>query len=181
MNITALVGSLRKESYNKKLAETIQNRYKQHFNLQIADIGILPHYSEDNENNPPDTVNNLKQQISNSDAVLIVTPEFCWTIPGVLKNALDWLSRGDRVMINKPTMIAGVSGGMMGTIRAQLHLRQILASPGLQAKVLPPAGNEILVGNASQKFNEQGQLTDEATLQFLDDVISRFVAHIQAK
>lgn len=180
MKIIAIVGSLRQESYNKKLAETIRDRYKQQFSLEIADISVLPYYNEDEENNPTDTVNNLKQQISNADAVLIVTPEFCWTIPGVLKNTLDWLSRGDRVMVRKPTMIAGVSGGTMGTIRAQLHLRQILASPGLQANVLPPARNEILIGPAAEKFNDDGQLVDEPTLEFIDGVISRFIAHVQA-
>lgn len=179
MNIIAIVGSLRKDSYNKKLADVIRERFKEQFSLQIADISTLPYYNEDNENSPPDTVNDLKQQINASDAVLIITPEFCWTIPGVLKNTLDWLSRGDRVMVRKPTMLAGVSSGMMGTIRAQLHLRQILASPGLQAKVLPPAGNELLIGNASQKFDDNGQLTDESTLQFIDDVINRFIAHVQ--
>ncbi|OXB86659.1 NADPH-dependent FMN reductase [Geobacillus thermocatenulatus] len=175
MNIVALVGSLRKDSYNRKLAEWMRERYKDKFQLDIADIGALPHYNQDDELNPPEVVAAFKRQVANADGVLIVTPEYNWSVPGVLKNALDWLSRVDKVLVNKPVMIAGVSTGMMGTIRAQLHLRQILQSPGLAAKVLPPAGNEVLVNVASQKFDEAGNLVDAATVEFLDQVIGRFI------
>lgn len=125
MNIVALVGSVRKESYNMKLVKLIQERYKDKFQFDIADIGRLPHYNQDDELNPPEVVAAFKRQIAAADGVLIVTPEYNWSVPGVLKNALDWLSRVDKVLTNKPVMTAGVSGGMMGTIRAQLHLRQI--------------------------------------------------------
>nr|WP_268870269.1 MULTISPECIES: NADPH-dependent FMN reductase [Geobacillus] len=138
----------------------------------------LPHYNQDDELNPPEAVVSFKRQIAAADGVLIITPEYNWSVPGVLKNALDWLSRVDKVLINKPVMTAGVSGGMMGTIRAQLHLRQILQSPGLSANVLPPAGNEVLINFASQKFDESGQLIDTATIDLLDQVIEQFVQWI---
>lgn len=84
------------------------------------------------------------------------------------------------MLIGKPVMVAGVSTGLLGTIRAQLHLRDILASAGIQAKLLPPgAGNEILINQAANKF-AGGRLTDETTLQFLDQVIDRFVAFVRA-
>ncbi|OAO79762.1 NADPH:quinone oxidoreductase [Geobacillus stearothermophilus] len=178
MNIVALVGSLRKDSYNRKLAEFMRERYKDKFQLDIADIGALPHYNQDDELDPPEVVAAFKRQVADVDGVLIVTPEYNWSVPGVLKNALDWLSRVDKVLVNKPVMIVGVSTGMMGTIRAQLHLRQILQSPGLAAKVLPPAGNEVLINFVNQKFDESGQLTDAATIQLLDQVIERFVQWI---
>lgn len=177
MKIAAIVGSIRKESVNKQLALTIQERYGDRFELSILDIASLPHYNQDNELNPPEVVVDFKKNITDADAVFIFTPEFNWSFPGVLKNALDWLSRVDYVLRDKPVHIAGASGGPMGTIRAQLQLRQVLAQMG--ANVLRPAGNEILIGFAGQKFTE-GRLTDEATLTFMDSVIERFITHIQS-
>jgi chromate reductase len=174
MKIIALVGSLRKESYNLQLASTIQERYKAKFELEIVDLRAIPYFDQDIENNPPSAVNQFKKTIADADAVLIITPEYNWSVPGVLKNAIDWLSRVDKVLIGKPVMIAGVSPGLMGTIRAQLHLREILASPGIQARVLPPGANEIVINLAGNKF-ASGRLEDESTLQLLDAVIGRFI------
>lgn len=175
MKIIAIVGSLRKDSFNLKLAKFMQQRCKENIQLEIADIGALPHFNQDDEHNPTDAVVIFKKQIADADGILIVTPEFNWSIPGVLKNALDWLSRVDKVIINKPVMIAGVATGLMGTIRAQLQLRQMLQSPGLAARVLPPAGNEVLINFAERKFDESGQLIDEPTVQFVDQVWERFI------
>lgn len=174
MKIVALVGSLRKDSFNKQLVETIGKRYSHLFEVEIADIGILPHYNEDDEHNPSDEVKQFKKQIADADAVMISTPEFNWSIPGVLQNALDWTSRVERPLVGKPVLPMGVSQGVLGTVRAQLHLRQVLMSMGVNAKIMPPAGNEIFIGAARQKFTD-GVLTDETTLQFLDQVIDRFI------
>lgn len=174
MDILIIVGSLRKDSYNMQLAKTMQERYRGKMNIDIADIRSLPHYEQDEENNPPETVKKFKQSIANADGVMIITPEYNWSIPGVLKNAIDWASRVDKVFIDKPVMAAGVSIGMAGTLRAQLHLRDILS--GLQARLLPPSGNEILINFATQKFDDQsGRLVDEPTLGFLDVVVDKFV------
>lgn len=178
MKFVALVGSLRKASFNMQLAKTIQERFKDKFELQIPDLRSLPHFDQDEELNPPEVVRQFKQMIKEADGILIIMPEYNWSVPGVLKNAIDWLSRGDKVMIGKPVMTAGVSPGMMGTIRAQLHIRQILASPGVQARLLPPAGNEIVINLAEQKFKD-GRLVDEATLKFVDEVVLRFIDFVQ--
>lgn len=175
MKIAVLIGSLRKNSFNLGLIKTMQERYAGRFQLEILNIEKLPYYNEDEENNPPMEVVEFKNKIAEVDGVLISTPEYNWSIPGILKNSLDWLSRGERVMINKPVMIIGVSTGMLGTIRAQTHLRQILASPGLNCRVLAPAGNEVLIGFANQKFNHSGKLIDEQTLTFLDEVAEKFI------
>lgn len=179
MKIVALVGSIREESLNLALVKTLQERYSEKLEITIANIAKLPFYNQDEELNPSEEVKQFKQEIANSDGVLIVTPEYNWTIPGVLKNALDWLSRVDKVLIGKPVMIAGVTPGMVGTLRAQLHLRQVLSSPGLQARVLPPAGNEILINQAIPKFQD-GRLKDEATLNFVDEVVERFIDWVKA-
>ena len=176
MKIVAIVGSIRKESLNKQLAVTMKDRYAERFELEILDIATLPFYNQDDELDPPQVVVDFKKKVSDADGVLIYTPEFNWSFPGVLKNALDWLSRVDFVLRNKPVHIVGASGGPLGTIRAQLQLRQVLAQ--MRANVLHPVGNEILVGSAGQKFTD-GRLTDEATLTFIDGVMERFVSHVQ--
>jgi chromate reductase, NAD(P)H dehydrogenase (quinone) len=175
MKIVTLVGSLRKESYNMNLAKTMQDRYKGKMDIEIAEIRSLPFFDQDEENNPPQVVKEFKEAIARADGVLIITPEYNWSIPGVLKNALDWTSRVDKVLIGKPVMALGVTPGMLGTVRAQMHLREILAAPGIQAKILPPGGNEVLIGLANQKFDTQGQLVDEGTLTFLDSKVETFM------
>lgn len=177
LKLVAIVGSLRKDSYNRHLAATIQERNLDKFDLEILDLRVLPFYNQDEENNPPQSVVDFKRKVNEADGVIIITPEYNWSIPGVLKNALDWLSRVDKVLIGKPVMTAGAATGLMGTIRAQLHIRQILTA--MQVKLFPPAGNEILINQASIKFDpESGRLTDEATVQFVDEVIDRFVQFV---
>ncbi|WP_174616012.1 NADPH-dependent FMN reductase [Virgibacillus ihumii] len=173
MNITAIAGSIRKDSYNMQLAKTMKERYKGKLNIEIADIGSLPFFAQDEEHNPPQIVQDFKESIKHADGVLIVTPEYNWSVPGVLKNALDWTSRVDKVLIGKPVMVVGVTPGSAGTLRAQLHLRQILSAPGIQAELLAPGGNEVLINFAGQKFAD-GQLTDEDTLAFLDKRVDAF-------
>lgn len=181
MNIVMIVGSLRKQSFNLQLARIIEARHKEKFNMHYADIRALPHYDQDEENDPPQSVKDFKAAIAQADGVIIATPEFNWSIPGVLKNALDWASRVDKVFADKPVMILGASPGMLGTVRAQMHLREMLGSPGLQAKLQPPGGNEVLVNLVHQKFDEvTGQFQDEATLQFIDSKIDQFLEFIKA-
>jgi chromate reductase, NAD(P)H dehydrogenase (quinone) len=180
MNIVTLVGSIRKESFNMKVAATLEERYQDKFNMKRVDIRNLPFYDQDEENNPPQAVVEFKQAIANADGVIIVTPEYNWSVPGVLKNALDWASRVDKVFIGKPVMAIGATPGMLGTVRAQMHLREILSSPGLQAKVLPPGGNEVLINFVNQKIDEQtGRLADEGTLSFLDSKVEAFIDFVK--
>lgn len=180
LKITVLIGSLRQGSYNLQLAQTMKERYINKIDLEIADIRSLPFFDQDIELNPPQVVQELLGKVATADGVFIITPEYNWSVPGVLKNAIDWLSRLDKVLIGKPVLTAGVSPGMMGTIRAQLHLREILASPGIQAKLLPPAGNEIYISSAGLKFDETtSRLVDESTLRFIDRVMEKFIEFAQ--
>lgn len=173
LKVAALVGSIRKDSYNMKLAKFMKDRYKDHLDIQLVPIRDLAHYDQDIEHEAPASVQNFKALVSGVDAFLIVTPEFNHSIPGVLKNALDWLSRGDKEMNGKPTFIAGATMGALGTVRAQMHLRQILNAPGMGTKVMP--GNEILVGHVQHKVNEHGQITDQSTIDFIDSVVDQFI------
>ncbi|GEL78511.1 NADPH-dependent FMN reductase [Tenuibacillus multivorans] len=178
MNIVMIVGSLRKESFNKQLANTMEERFKEKINLKIADIGSLPLFNQDEEHDPPQVVKDFKAEIAQADGIVMVTPEYNWSVPGVLKNALDWASRVDKVFIGKPVMVLGVTPGVAGTLRAQTHLRQILSAPGIQSKVLAPGSNEILISFANEKFDE-GQLIDEDTLNFLDRKVEAFIDFVK--
>ncbi|MFC5463474.1 NADPH-dependent FMN reductase [Lederbergia graminis] len=181
MKIVAIVGSIRKDSYNMQIAKTMVERYKEKLNIEIADIRSLPYFDQDEELNPPQSVKEFKDSIANADGVIIITPEYNWSVPGVLKNALDWTSRVERVFLNKPVMTLGATPGQMGTIRAQLHLREILVAPGIQARVLPPGGNEVLINMVNQKVDEaKGEIVDETTLNFLDSKINTFIDFIKS-
>lgn len=180
MQVLAMVGSLRADSLNAMVLETMKERYAAQWSVSVADIGSLPFFNQDLEHSPPPIVKAFKSSVAEADAVIMATPEYNWSIPGVLKNALDWLSRGDRVMAGKPVLLVGASTGMIGTLRAQTHLRQILSSPGLSARVLPPGGNEVLISFADRKCKD-GRLVDEETLAFLDQVVHRFNSWAQTK
>lgn len=177
MNVVAIVGSLRKASYNMMLAEFIQKRYAEKVTVEILPLHDIPMYNQDEENNPPQSVIDFKAKVKAADAVLWVTPEYNASIPGVLGNVIDWLSRVDKVMIGKPSIVMGASMGNLGTVKAQMHLRDILFAQGLGSPVLQ--GNEVYIGAAHTKFDEAGNLTDEATVKFLDQVVDNFVAWVK--
>ncbi|SFE99513.1 NADPH-dependent FMN reductase [Alteribacillus iranensis] len=172
MNIVAIVGSVREDSYNKKLAKFVQERYADRLDIEILDPSTLPLYNQDKEEEAPESVVTFKEKVKAADAVLWVTPEYNGSIPGVLGNAIDWLSRVDQVMIGKPSLIMGASMGNLGTVKAQAHLRDILFAPGLQSPVL--MGNEVYVGAVHTKMDEAGTITDDATVGFLDTVVTNF-------
>src|SRR5690606_8016707 len=121
MKLVAIVGSIREDSFNLKLAKHIQTRYAEKFELEILDLKPIPMYNQDIELDAPQEVLDFKAKVKAADAVLWITPEYNSTIPGVLGNAIDWMSRVDKVMTGKPSMIMGASMGAMGTVKAQMH------------------------------------------------------------
>lgn len=168
---TFLVGSLRKDSYNMKVAEHIQSRYAESLDIEILDIDV-PHYSEDLDVDGlrPDSVEILNKKIQESDAVFMITPEYNHALSGVLKNAIDWVSRTPG-LVGKPGLIASASMGATAGARAYNSLLQILDT--MPMYLLP--GFDIMIGAVHEKFNQEGQLTDEGTLKFLDLVIENFI------
>lgn len=177
MKIVAIAGSISKNSYNKKLVSFIKRRYKDKVDIEIIDIGDIPMYNEDREMDPPKVIKDIRKKILASDGILISTPEYNHSIPGVLKNTLDWLSRVERVMLNKPGMIVGASMGVFGTVKAQIHLRQILNSGGISVLTLP--GNEVFIGSIQDKMDEKGNITDELTIKFLDNTMDEFIKWVE--
>lgn len=173
MKVVAIVGSISEKSHNKKLAYFLKERYKDKLDIDVMTFEDLPMYNEDIELNPPEIVEELRKRIRDSEGIIFVTPEYNHSIPGVLKNALDWFSRVERVLAGKPSMIVGGSMGFLGTVKAQIHLRQILNSPGIGTINLP--GNEVFINGIHQKMDDNGNLTDEPTLGFLDEVVDNFI------
>lgn len=172
MKIIAILGSISKKSNNKRLAKFIKERYEDTLDIEILTIENIPMYNEDIELDPSEIITNYREKIKSSDGLIFITPEYNHSIPGVLKNVLDWSSRVERVMLNKPAMILGGSTGIMGTIRAQTHLRQILNSPGVGAITLPL--NEVFISNIEDKLVD-GNFSDDSTIEFLDRTVDNFM------
>jgi len=171
-----LAGSLRRGSYNRALLRAAVALAPAGLEVVVFDrLADVPLYNADVEaTGDPEPVVALKAAIREADALLIVTPEYNYGVPGVLKNAVDWASRPpDRsVLAHKPTAIMGASPGRTGTARAQLALRQSFVFT--QTPVLP--GPEMLVAEAHRKFGDDGSLTDERTRQSVTELLQRFLA-----
>ena len=174
LRIAGLCGSLRAQSYNMMALKTAGTLMPEGMRLDIASIGDLPLYDADVQARGfPDAVTRLAAAIRAADAVLIASPEYNFSVPGVLKNAIDWVSRVDAQPFNdKPVAILGASAGPAGTARMQYELRKVLLS--MNAHVL--AKPEIYIGVAATKFSATGELTDETTRKFVGDQMKAFKA-----
>lgn len=161
IRVVGFAGSLRKQSYNRALLRAALELLPEGMELEIIELDGLPLFSEDRELTPPAAVQVFCQAIRQADALLIATPEYNYSVSGVLKNAVDWASRppGQGAMQGKPTAIMGCSIGRFGTVRAQLTLRQTLLYLNMPAVRQP----EVTVTNAAERFDHQGQLSDERT------------------
>lgn len=170
--IGVLVGSLRQDSSNLKLAKALQRLAAGRFAFAYADIGALPHYNDDLWADPPQGVIALKALIEASDGVLFVTPEYNRAIPGVLKNAIDWGSRpwGKSSWVGKPASIVGSSLGVIGTAAAQSQLRSVL--PVLQMALMGQP--EVYLQYRDGLFDEDLAVTDDETRTFLESYLARF-------
>jgi chromate reductase, NAD(P)H dehydrogenase (quinone) len=172
MDILAIVGSLRRESFNRAVLRTVEELAPDGMKVSEHPIGDIPLYNHDVEQEgDPEPVAAFKAAISGADALLIITPEYQHGIPGVLKNALDWASRppGRSPLNGKPVAVMGASPGMTGTARAQTQVRQTLVYNG--CPLLPPP--EVLVSRAHERI-EDGVVTDETTREFIEDSLERF-------
>ena len=161
IHVLGFAGSLRRTAYNRALLQATGELLPEGMTLEIFDLAPIPLYNGDVEaQGDPEPVRDFKQRIIAADALLIVTPEFNYSISGVLKNALDWASRPARAMptAGKPAAIMG-AGGRFGTVRAQVHLRYI----ALEMQMLLLGKPEIMIQRAREKFDAEGRLTDEAT------------------
>lgn len=174
LKILGIPGSLRKGSYNLGALKAAQQLVTEDAEIEIFDLHGISPFSEDDEKNPPARVVEFKKKIREADAILFATPEYNYSIPGVLKNAIDFASRpyGDSAWSGKPVAIMGASVGQTGTARAQYHLRQTFVF----LNMFPVNQPEVLMGLASQKFDAEGNLTDEKTKQLISQLLQSLVA-----
>ena len=171
--ILGIAGSLRRDSYNRATLRAATELCPDGASIETFEIDGLPGFNQDEEQNPPAKVAELKRRIREVDAILFVTPEYNYSVPGVLKNAIDWASRpyGDSAWNGKPAAIMGASVGAIGTARAQYHLRQMMVF----LNMFPVNQPEVMIGNASERFDAQGNLTDDPTKEFIRQLLHNLV------
>lgn len=174
IKILGIAGSLRKASYNRALINTAQQLAPPGTTVEAFDILGIPPFSEDDEKNVPARVTEFKKAIRAADAILFATPEYNYSMPGVLKNAIDWASRpyGDSAWMGKTAAIIGASVGRMGSARAQYHLRQVCVYLDVNVINQP----EVMVANAPEMFDEQGNLTHESSRKSIRALLEALVA-----
>jgi chromate reductase, NAD(P)H dehydrogenase (quinone) len=179
VNIIAISGSLRTHSSNTGLLRAFKAACPAHVAFDVVTLHGIPLYNGDDEaaHGKPESVTQLDARIRAADGVIIATPEYNFSIPGVLKNATDWLSRGGSPFKWKRVGVVGAADGPLGTGRAQYHLRQNLQA--LEAIVMPKP--EMFVGNASAKFNAEAALTDADTQHRVAAWLSSFMEWVEKR
>lgn len=173
ISILGFAGSIRKASYNKALLRTALELVPSDAVLEIFDLEGIPPFNQDLETQPPEKVKEFKAKIRASDAILIATPEYNYSVPGALKNAIDHASRpyGDNAFDGKPVAIMGASVGMLGTARAQYHLRQSLVFLNMYPLNQP----EVMVPLAQEKIDSTGRVTDPKTREKIKELLEALI------
>jgi chromate reductase, NAD(P)H dehydrogenase (quinone) len=173
IQILGIAGSLRRQSYNRSALRAAQQLVPEGATLEIFELDGIPGFNQDEEQNPPDKVVALKTRVRAAHAILFVTPEYNYSVPGVLKNAIDWASRpsGESAWEGKPAAIMGASIGNIATARAQYHLRQTMVF----LNMFPLNRPEVMIGNAADRFDENGNLTDETTKDYIRKLLQNLV------
>lgn len=176
--IAVLVGSLRRESFNLKLAKAMQKIAPPNLRLEIVEIRDLPLYNEDSEPNAPEAWTKFRDAVRPKNAVLFVTPEYNRSVPGVLKNAIDVGSRpyGKSVFSKKPAAIASLTGGALGAFGANHHLRQSLVFLDMPALQQP----ELYLGGAAKMFDAEGNFVQDSTKELVLKFLTAFASWIEA-
>jgi chromate reductase len=173
IHILGFAGSLRKQSYNRSLLSAATEMVPDDATLEVFDLEGIPPFNQDLELQPPDKVKEFKAKIRAADGILIVTPEYNYSIPGVLKNAIDWASRpyGDNAFDGKPVAVMGASVGMLGTARAQYDLRRSFVFLNMYPMNQP----EVMVPFAQDKVDGYGRMTDEKTRKKIRELLQSLV------
>ena len=177
--VAALCGSFRSGSYNQMLLDSAVTRSPEGLEIVPVDVRAFPFFSQDEEHTPPKAVLEAKTAIQSCDCVLLVSPEYCYGVPGYLKNAVDWLSRpfGDPTLVGRPCALMGASTGYMGTIRGQLHWRQSWYF--FRAPVFSEA--ELAIAFSADAFDAEGVLVNERYVASLDHYLVTLNAWLQRR
>jgi chromate reductase len=177
VHILGFAGSLRKQSYNKAILAVAVGMVPDDASLEVFDLEGIPPFNQDLELRPPDKVKEFKTKIRAADAILIATPEYNYSIPGVLKNAIDWASRpyGDNAFDGKPVAVMGASIGTLGTARAQYDLRRSFVF----LNMLPLNQPEVMVPLVQDKVDSNGRIIDEKTRNKIRELLQSLVGWTQ--
>ncbi|MDM3354958.1 NADPH-dependent FMN reductase [Citrobacter sp. Cb004] len=173
MNYLAIVGTNSKMSSNRMLLQFMKEHFQEEARIELCEIKDLPAFYEAEDDQIPQEVEALSVKIRQADGVIIATPEYDHTITAALKSALEWISYTSQALTDKPVLIVGASHGALGSSRAQAHLRQILDSPELSARLMP--ASEFLLGKSQSAFDARGTLINEAKLAELNEIFREFV------
>lgn len=173
IKMLGIVGSLRKDSYNAFALKAAQELMPDGAVLELIELHGIPVFNQDDEMAPPPPVLEFKRRILAADAILFATPEYNYSLPGGLKNAIDWASRpyGESAWLGKPAAVMGASVGSLGTARAQYHLRQTLVTLDMPVVNQP----EVMISNAAQRFDQDGRLIDEPTRKIIQKLLRALV------
>ena len=174
LRILGISGSLRNGSYNTGALRAAVELCPEEAEIEICGIGNLPLFDQDHDKDPPAAVREFKEKISGADAILFATPEYNYSVPGVLKNAIDWASRpyGQSAWDGKPAAIMGASVGGIATARAQYDLRKMMVF----LNMFPINKPEVMIGNCASKFDENGNLVDDATRFIIKEMLENLIA-----
>ena len=177
LRILGIAGSLRKASYNRGALRAAQQLCPEGAKIEAFELDGIPPFNQDEERSPPQKVVELKTRIRAADGILLVSPEYNYGVPGVLKNAIDWASRpyGDNAWNGKPVAIMSAAMSMGGGVRAQYQLRQSFVFLNMDAVVQP----EVAIGNATERFDEQGNLKDETSRKLISQLLQNLIQKVR--
>jgi NAD(P)H-dependent FMN reductase len=177
MKLVGIAGTTEEVSYNKMLLQYIANQFSDLVDVEILSIDDIPMFDQDNDQTNSGAIQYLNRKIKAADGVIIATPEHNHTTTPALKSVIEWLSYKIHPLTDKPVLLVGASYYDQGSSRAQLNLRQILESPGVNAVVMP--GNEFLLANVKTAFDENGNLKDAGTVKFLGSTLQKFHSFVK--
>lgn len=173
VKFVGIVGTNAEFSYNRLLVQFMAEHFSDCDEIEVLDIQNLPLFDQSDDQTDSESVQFFNNKVKEADGIIIATPEHNHSIPSALKSLIEWLSYKVHPFDGKPVMIVGASYDVQGSSRAQLHLRQVLDSPGVNAIVMP--GNEFLLGRAHESFDENNNLKDLKTIGFLESCFKNFV------
>lgn len=173
LHFTGISGSLRKDSFNTKLLNNVVQLLPEEVTMEIISIADIPIYNGDMDlpiaKGRPEPVNKFRETLAKADGIILVSPEYNYSIPGVLKNAIDWASRGeDSPLLRKPVALMGATPGMWGTSRMQLAFLAVFQFLDMKPVLKP----EVMIASAATKFDAEGKLTDEKAIDLITKKLS---------
>lgn len=175
--LALLIGTNASKSYNRMLANFMKDNFAQKANIDVIEINKVPLFNEDLVKPEPAEVTDVAERVERADGVIIATPEYDHAIPAALKSVLEWLSCDRHSLKDKKVMIVGASLGMQGTVRAQVNLRQVLDSPGVEAFVMP--GHEFMMAKAPTQFDDHENINNHGTVSFLGLCFDAYLAFLK--